>query len=81
MAKKVYEVWECYPASGRLSRPMFRGTWEECERYVDERADILPFAAGNFAILTEEEAEREFLRGEHLIIGHPEPIEGCPLCE
>ena len=77
----MYEVWEKYRGSGRLSRPLFRGTLEECEKYVVEREDILPFATGDFAILEEREAEEEFLRGEHLICGHPEPVEGCPLCE
>jgi len=79
--EEIYEVWEVYPASGRLSRPLFTGTMEECERYVEERKDILPFAAGNHRILPAEDAAKVQLAEEHLICGHPEPVPGCPLCE
>jgi len=47
------ELWETYPASGRPSRLIMSGTYEEINRYIADHNGVLPIAGGNYEVVEE----------------------------
>lgn len=50
------------------------GRWESPDGCVHSELD------GYTTRQSLEEIEADFLRGEHDVVGHPKPVDGCPEC-
>jgi len=49
---ELWELWETYSASGRLSRLIATGTEAELRKIIDDNQEMLPYALGSYCLDT-----------------------------